>query len=133
MLFEKLEQKIALSDTPKPSDDFHQAIVFAFNQLIKIEIAFDFHYITVQFKVYTQSFFDTAKYIIFRPQNTMACFAMLGTEPPGDRPRAGFARYSIPVLLSPRQTIQSSRAPWNLRPASLVRGSSEKMLRSPWS
>jgi hypothetical protein len=77
MLFEKFEQKIALSDTPKPSDDFHQAIVFAFNQLIKIEIAFDIHYITVQFKVYTQSFFDTAKYIIFRPQTTMACFAIL--------------------------------------------------------
>ena len=51
--------------------------MFAFNQLIKIEIAFDIHYVTIQFKVYTQSFFDTVKYIIFRPQTTMACFAML--------------------------------------------------------
>lgn len=63
MLFEKFEQKITLPDTPKPRDDFHKAVMLAFNQLPEIEIAFDIHYVTVQFKVYAQSFFDTANYI----------------------------------------------------------------------
>ena len=63
MLFEKFEQKITLPDTPKPRDDFHKAVMLAFNQLPEIELAFDIHYIAVQFKVYAQSFFDTANYI----------------------------------------------------------------------